>query len=613
MVELRTLAYFRVACRSRSYAAAANALGIAVSTLSMNMKELERDLGLKLFRRIKNGVYPTEDAVSLMATADQLILAELFVRRWIAAPKEMEFERLTVNIGLSFTIGRLSKALCDVSDKMGDLHPGLFIEPVWLDETPTSSVGSLRESSTKCLQNHVNIILENSTSHRIAHTAKLLSDRWVFVCRLPAGTRKQPSITDLTSGHIMVPSLSPLLIEQAHRYFNQNSKINSVSFLTDHPCELPRLIDSHTHAVFFMPQSMISPRLGMLNVALVEPDEPVNVTIVAETNEYNPLTTEFLEHLKLSLDNKNDLLAVRPVITRRQLSYFKTIHRHRGISAAAHSANITQSSLSVQLKKLESSLGSLLFKRHSDGVVPTTEGDRFAEAGKLIEVGFEALDNSNIGRTSPVGRRVDVGILPSVSQHGSLVNIIAEAILDVEERIPTVQFSIQEAPNSKLQNWIMRGVVGIAIVETALPHMPRFPLGSSEELMVVSHSKHNLVSPNPVTFSELTRLKLVLPTHRFGLRQLLESVARQSNLIIEPYMEVGSLPMIVAMLSKLPVCTVLPLSAVAGEIASGELVGRPIVSPTVYRRLFMIYSAERTLNEAERGLIDALRDKLSAS
>jgi DNA-binding transcriptional LysR family regulator len=56
---------------------------------------------------------------------------------------------------------------------------------------------------------------------------------------------------------------------------------------------------------------------------------------------------------------------------------------------------------------------------------------------------------------------------------------------------------------------------------------------------------------------------------------------------------------------------VLPPSAVAREIASGDLVAHPIIEPAIARRLYVIYSGERTLTEPERGLVNALRRKLS--
>src|SRR5260370_23953835 len=109
MVELRTLAYFVTACRSASLAQAADDLRIAVSTLSTAMKALEGDVGLSLFRRINNSLYPTEAARVLMRGADPLLMAEFFARRWVAAPARTKLKLLTVDIGLSFTIGGISK------------------------------------------------------------------------------------------------------------------------------------------------------------------------------------------------------------------------------------------------------------------------------------------------------------------------------------------------------------------------------------------------------------------------------------------------------------------------------------------------------------------------
>ncbi|HVV40867.1 MAG TPA: LysR substrate-binding domain-containing protein [Nitrobacter sp.] len=72
-----------------------------------------------------------------------------------------------------------------------------------------------------------------------------------------------------------------------------------------------------------------------------------------------------------------------------------------------------------------------------------------------------------------------------------------------------------------------------------------------------------------------------------------------------------ALPMAVTLLARLPVCAVLPPSAVEREIAAGDLIAHPITEPTISRRLFVIYSGERMLSEAERGLVNSLRRKLA--
>lgn len=610
MVELRSLAYFVTACRSGSFARAAADLDIAVSTLSTTLKTLAEDLGLTLFRRINNSLYPTAAARGLMRTAEPLLTAEHFARRLASTSPKTRLKHLTVEIGLSFTIGGISSALRRAIDSIGAERPDIFVDLVWADEKDLPQVGALADDWTGAERSRLTIALADASQRRSRHTTIVLADKWVFACRLPAGTPSQPSAADLSAGRIVVPLLSPPLIEQADRYFSQH-RITGVRFLNDHPGDLPRVIDDNPDAALFVPRSLTSPRLGLFSVAVVTSDKAPTMEVVARAIAPNAVTALFIRHLKRALKDEAPLRAERPVISLRQVRYFNLVHRLRRVSAAARGANISQPALSEQLHKLEASLGGALFERHGDGVVPTAKGDRFAGMAAAIETGFRRLSGGDTGATPPPSRRIAVGILPSVNQHGFLVNRITEAILELQTRHPALKLVIQEAPNSTLQDWVMRGLVGVAIVETVLPHMPRLPLGSSEGLAVIAHAKHRLLPPGPVTLADLMRLKLALPTNRFGLRQLLEAAAEERGLRIQPDLEIDALPMAVGILARLPVCTVLPPSAVALEVAAGDLVAHPIIDPVISRRLFVIYSGERTLSEPERGLVNALRRKLS--
>lgn len=609
MIELRTLAYFVTTCRAGSFARAAGEFGISVSTLSTALKALGQDLDVTLFRRSNNNLYPTSAARTLMRAAEPLLIAEKFTRRHIATSTEAKLKHLIVDIDLSFTLGGISKALRVATDRMAEERPDVFVEPQWKDEKDSPHFDALAGDWTGLARSHVRIGLIEPGQRGLKHDRVLLSDPWVFAFRMPATTRHLPRAPGLIAGRIVVPTLAPALIEQADRYFSQR-KITGVRFLNDHPGDLPRTIDEYPDAALFVPRSLISARLGLSNVALVAPDHALTMDIVARPTEPNTVTNEFIRHLKWALAGDRPLRAERPVISLRQVHYFNLINRVRRISAAARGANISQPALSEQLHKLETSLGEALFERKEDGVVPTAKGDHFARFATLIENGFRRLSAGDAGAALQ-SRRFVVGVLPSVNQYGFLINRITDAIVDVQARYPTLKLAFQEAPNGTLQDWVIRGLVGVAIVETALPHMPRLPLGSSENLAAISHPAQNVLPPGPVRLSELTQLKLALPTTRFGLRQLLENAAGERNLRIQPFMEVDALPMAVSLLAQLPVCTVLPPSAVAREIASGALLAHPIIEPTIARRLYVIYSGERALSAPERGLVNALRRKLS--
>ena len=610
MIELRTLAYFVTTCRARSFAGAAAELGIAVSTLSTALKALGQDLDLTLFRRSNNTLYPTAAARALVSAAEPLLIAEGFARRHVMATTEGRLKHLIVEINLSFTIGGISKALRLAIDRMASERADVYVDPQWKDEKDLPHLNTLTGDWSELDRSHVTINLGEASPRRAKQDTVLLSDPWVFALRLPAGTHSPPNAAELLAGRIVVPMLAPALVEQADRYFTRH-KIGGVRFLNDHPGDLPRTIDDYPDAALFVPRSLISARLGLANVALVAPDHALTMDVVARTTRPNAITSLFIRQMKRALAGDQATRAERPVISLRQIHYFNLVHRVRRVSAAARGANISQPALSAQLHKLEASLGGALFERNEDGVVPTAKGERFARFATLIETGFRRLSASDAGAPLAQGRRIVVGILPSVNQHGFLVNRITDAIIEIQARYPALKLVFQEAPNTTLQDWVIRGLVGVAIVETTLPHMPRLPLGSSEGLAAIAHPSHKLLPPGPVRLSELAQLKLALPTNRFGLRQLLENAATERDLRIQPAMEIDALPMAVSLLARLPVCTVLPVSAVAQEIERGDLVAHPISDPVIARRLYVIYSGERTLSEAERGLVNILRRKLS--
>jgi DNA-binding transcriptional LysR family regulator len=118
MIELRTLAYFVTACRCETLARAARAQGIALSTLSTALKSLEEEVGATLFRRINAGLYPTAQARRLLRAAEPLLAMEAFVRRCFAAPRKRQARLLTVDIGLTYTIGGVAMAIQRAIDAM---------------------------------------------------------------------------------------------------------------------------------------------------------------------------------------------------------------------------------------------------------------------------------------------------------------------------------------------------------------------------------------------------------------------------------------------------------------------------------------------------------------
>jgi LysR family transcriptional regulator, nitrogen assimilation regulatory protein len=610
MIELRNLAYFVVACQHASLARAANQLGIALSTLSVSLKALEDALGLELFRRTSAGLYPTTAARWLVRAVVPILLTEVFARRIVTARTRRPAHILTVEVSLNFTLGRISKAILRASETMAAERAEILIDPVWVAEKGMQPVHGIADGWSGVQQSRMGIHASDDRTGPAAGETLLLSDPWVLACRLPASTQSPTGAAELFAGPVMIPALPPPLSTQVADYCATH-ELRNVRFIDEHPGALPRLFDQHPETAFFVPESVLSSRLGLLRLRTSAPDSPLTATIVARADQSDGAAALFIRHLRAALAQAERVTAQRPALSLRQIRYFNMVHRLRRVSAAAHGANVAQPALSEQLRKLETALGGRLFERHSDGLVPTPAGERFAPIARVIEAHMREIAVGGTTSFVPTAKRLALGILPSVSQHGLLVNKISEAVLDVQARYPALQVVVREAPNRALQDWVVRGVVGVAIVETSLPQMARLTLGSSEALAVIANPRHGVLARGPVRLAQLADLPLALPTTQFGLRQLLDAAAQDHGITIKPRVEIDALTMMAAVLERQPLCTVLPPSAVRRELAAGELTAHPIVEPTIARRLFMIYSADRSLTEAERDLVQLLRARLA--
>jgi LysR family transcriptional regulator, nitrogen assimilation regulatory protein len=601
MIELRHLSHLLVACAHDNLTRAAEDLSVAPSTLSASLKALETELGHSLFKRSGSGIYPHTCARWLFRAGLPLLLLERHVRRRLNSADEARV--LTVNIGLKFTIGKASKALLRAIAETEWADPLLLIHPVWIDDDPSPFDGGW--PGDLGLEDAGAITLQMTTTGppTACNEVQLMRDRWVLAYRVAGDSAAPP---DLASRTVLVPTLSRGISVAVEAHIAVCG-FRRVGLLTDHPGSLPRLMSEHPDAAFLVPGSALAERLGLINTASTPVTPAFFTTLIGRADENNEQEQRFLQRLASALAEPEVMTELAPKLTSRRVRYFNLTHKLSSVSAAARLANIAQPALSEQLRKLELTLQTRLFDRRSSGVSPTAQSTRFAPVSQALENGLYQLKIGAMSSFSAQTPRLVLGVLPSVSQHGLLVNRIAEALLALKAQHPQARITVREAPNGTLQDWVLRGKVGLSIVETGPPQVPRFPLGGSEDLALIVNPRFRMVAAGNVQFSDLEKLPLALPTSRFGLRQLLDSAARSQRVELRPLMEIDALSMLIAILRQQPMCTILPRSAVRRELDSGELTAHPIVGPCVARRLFVIYSGERSLTVLERTFVSLLK------
>lgn len=123
-MDFRVLNYFLMAAREENITRASKRLHITQPTLSRQLKQLEDELGVKLFRRSDHNIYLTEEGMLFRRRAQELIsLAEKAKNELI-----QEEERLTgtiaIGCGETYSVKELAKIMNEFQEK----HPEVKFE-----------------------------------------------------------------------------------------------------------------------------------------------------------------------------------------------------------------------------------------------------------------------------------------------------------------------------------------------------------------------------------------------------------------------------------------------------------------------------------------------------
>jgi DNA-binding transcriptional LysR family regulator len=148
-----------------------------------------------------------------------------------------------------------------------------------------------------------------------------------------------------------------------------------------------------------------------------------------------------------------------------QLAYFESVSRHLHFTRAADELNVAQPSVSQQIRKLESELGTPLFHRMKRRVALTEAGHRFlpharAVLQQLEEARLEVQELSGLRKG-----RLAVGAPPSVGTH-----LFPRALAAFSERHPGIDLVFREGGSRTLVHLLEQGELDLAVVIQPIRH-----------------------------------------------------------------------------------------------------------------------------------------------
>ena len=146
-------------------------------------------------------------------------------------------------------------------------------------------------------------------------------------------------------------------------------------------------------------------------------------------------------------------------ISIRQLNYVLTAARLRSISKAAESLNISQSSISSAINKLEEDFNVTLFiRQQSKGLTVTTVGSEvLGRIGQLLAE-IDGFEQELSGFGQALEGVINVGCFAPVSPH-----FLPSIISDLARQYPKVQVNLFEGDLQRVQEFLRDGIADIVL------------------------------------------------------------------------------------------------------------------------------------------------------
>lgn len=291
----------------------------------------------------------------------------------------------------------------------------------------------------------------------------------------------------------------------------------------------------------------------------------------------------------------------------RVLRYFLAASREGSITGAANSLNVTQPTLSRQIKELEQELGHQLLTRRSHNVSLTPKGMILRKrAGEIIDLVNKTLAEFNALRDA-VGGDVYIG-----GGETEAMSLIAEVIKDLRQKYPEIRYHLFSGNAEDVIERLDKGLLdlGVLIQPIDLSKYDYINMPAKDVWGVVMRKDSPLAQKESVTKEDLLNLPLICS------RQVIQQTSPGNEFkdwfgdnfaglnIVATY----NLLFNAALLVEQGVGYALTLDKLVNTMDCSNLCFRPF-SPRLESELNIVWKKYQTFSPAAKIFLDALRLK----
>lgn len=173
-------------------------------------------------------------------------------------------------------------------------------------------------------------------------------------------------------------------------------------------------------------------------------------------------------------------------MTLQQLRYIVALDNYRHFATAAEKCFVAQPTLTLQVKKLEQELGTVIFDRKKHPLTPTVLGEKILLKARQILREAEGLESIVASDKMLMEGRFNIGIIPTVAPY-----LMPYFLKDFTAENPDTHLVIHEMQTTAIIDGLNKNILDVGILVTPLEERNIREIPLYQEPFLVYSSEEN--------------------------------------------------------------------------------------------------------------------------
>ena len=289
-------------------------------------------------------------------------------------------------------------------------------------------------------------------------------------------------------------------------------------------------------------------------------------------------------------------------MTLLQLKYIVAIDQYRHFGKAAEACGLTQSTLSLMVKKLEEELDVRIFDREAHPVAATEIGRKIIDQARVVLYNANQIAQMTRSEKETVSGPLRIALISTVSPV-----LVPGLFKFIGEKYPSIALQTEEMLTGTIKDKLRKAEVDMGILSGPVrdPGLLEIPLYHERFFAYVSPS-------NPAYAQESIRLESLYEQPvwviRDGLRQTDPAELDAGEPVsYDHFFEGGRVGLLIQIVNENGGITIIPETHVGLILYSQQTSLRPIVGPGIQRTVSLVVRTDFIHEAKLNAVVDAVR------